>query len=164
VGRQTALLVDSRAHYLSGEERQTIRSHYCVEWSPGEWSSERQPIAGRIRFALVLTLLNRSKDGRRCRFACKAKGLRWKLLKAPGRPRTADEIERIQGAWFNLGHEIAPSTIAEILKRKGIEPAPGGVGRRVEGISEAALGTDCGSGNASRSDDQTVDAAVRAYP
>ncbi len=61
--------------------------------------------------------------------------------RGPGRPKTADEIEtlvvqlaeenrdwgyrRIQGALFNLGHEIAPSTIAEILERKGIEPAPG---------------------------------------
>jgi putative transposase len=60
--------------------------------------------------------------------------------RGPGRPKTADEIEtlvvrlaeenrdwgyrRIQGALFNLGHEIAPSTIAEILERKGIEPAP----------------------------------------
>src|SRR6266850_1721448 len=58
----------------------------------------------------------------------------------PGRPRTAGEIEvlvvgmaeenrdwgyrRIQGALFNLGHELARSTIAEILKRHGIEPAP----------------------------------------
>jgi hypothetical protein len=57
-----------------------------------------------------------------------------------GRPRTADEIEilvirmakenwdcgyrRIQGALSNLGHEIARSTIADILKRRGIEPAP----------------------------------------
>jgi putative transposase len=31
---------------------------------------------------------------------------------------------RIQGALFNLGHELARSTIAEILKRHGIEPAP----------------------------------------
>ena len=60
--------------------------------------------------------------------------------RAPGRPRTADEIEssvirlahenrdwgyeRIQGALFNLGHSVARSTIAEILKRHGIEPAP----------------------------------------
>src|SRR6476660_4994714 len=60
--------------------------------------------------------------------------------RGPGRPRTADEIEtlvirmaeenrdwgyrRIQGALFNLGHEIARSTIAQILKRHGIEPAP----------------------------------------
>ena len=60
--------------------------------------------------------------------------------RGPGRPRTADEIEtlvirmaeenrdwgyrRIQGALFNLGHEIAPSTIADILHRRGIEPAP----------------------------------------
>ena len=58
----------------------------------------------------------------------------------PGRPKTADEIEtlvaklaeenrdwgyrRIQGALFNLVHEIAHSTIAEILERKGIEPVP----------------------------------------
>src|ERR1700674_5338286 len=60
--------------------------------------------------------------------------------RGPGRPRTAAEIEvlvvgmaeenrdwgyrRIQGALFNLGHELARSTIAEILKRHGIEPAP----------------------------------------
>jgi transposase InsO family protein len=58
----------------------------------------------------------------------------------PGRPRTAREIEalvvrmaeenrdwgyrRIQGALSNLGHEIARSTIAQILERHGIEPAP----------------------------------------
>jgi putative transposase len=58
----------------------------------------------------------------------------------PGRPRIASEIEalvvriaeenlswgyrRIQGALSNLGHELARSTIAEILARHGIEPAP----------------------------------------
>jgi hypothetical protein len=31
---------------------------------------------------------------------------------------------RIQGALSNLGHEIARSTIAQILERHGIEPAP----------------------------------------
>ena len=31
---------------------------------------------------------------------------------------------RIQGALFNLGHDIARSTIADILRRHGIEPAP----------------------------------------
>ena len=31
---------------------------------------------------------------------------------------------RIQGALSNLGHAIARSTIAEILERHGIEPAP----------------------------------------
>ncbi len=57
----------------------------------------------------------------------------------PGRPRTANEIEelvvrmaeenrdwgyrRIQGALSNLGHDLARSTIAEILERHGIEPA-----------------------------------------
>src|SRR5215469_13709688 len=60
--------------------------------------------------------------------------------RGPGRPRTAAELEalvvrmasenrdwgyrRIQGALFNLGHELARSTIAEILQRHGIEPAP----------------------------------------
>ena len=58
----------------------------------------------------------------------------------PGRPRKAREVEalavrmaeenrdwgyrRIQGALSNLGHEIARSTIADILQRHGIEPAP----------------------------------------
>jgi putative transposase len=60
--------------------------------------------------------------------------------RAPGRPRIAKEIEtlvvqmagenrqwgyrRIQGAMANLGHELARSTIAQILERHGIEPAP----------------------------------------
>jgi putative transposase len=60
--------------------------------------------------------------------------------RAPGRPRTAGETEslvvrmaeenrdwgyrRIQGALSNLGHELARSTIAQILERHGIEPAP----------------------------------------
>jgi hypothetical protein len=57
-----------------------------------------------------------------------------------GRPRTAGEIEalvvrmaeenrdwgyrRIEGALSNLGHDLARSTIAQILERHGIEPAP----------------------------------------
>ncbi|MGH9627374.1 MAG: integrase core domain-containing protein, partial [Bryobacteraceae bacterium] len=60
--------------------------------------------------------------------------------RGPGRPRTAADIEkvvvqmaqenrdwgyrRIQGALSNLGHELARSTIADILERHGIEPAP----------------------------------------
>jgi putative transposase len=60
--------------------------------------------------------------------------------RGPGRPPTAAQLEalvirmakenrdwgyrRIQGALFNLGHELARSTIAEILKRRGMEPAP----------------------------------------
>ncbi len=60
--------------------------------------------------------------------------------RGPGRPRTAGELEalvvrmaeenrdwgyrRIQGALSNLGHELARSTIAEMLKRHGIELAP----------------------------------------
>jgi transposase len=60
--------------------------------------------------------------------------------RSPGRPRTADEVEalvvrmaqenrdwgyrRIEGALSNLGHELARSTIAAILQRQGIEPAP----------------------------------------
>jgi len=73
----------------------------------------------------------------------------WKLIaqkydgtahRSPGRPRTAGEIEalvvrmaeenrdwgygRIEGALSNLGHELARVTIAQILERHGIEPAP----------------------------------------
>jgi putative transposase len=60
--------------------------------------------------------------------------------RGPGRPSTAAEVEqivvqmaeenrdwgyrRIQGALSNLGHKLARSTIADILERHGIEPAP----------------------------------------
>jgi hypothetical protein len=60
--------------------------------------------------------------------------------RGPGRPRTRDKIEdlvvrlatenrdwgyrRIQGALANLGHEVARGTIANILKERGLEPAP----------------------------------------
>jgi TonB dependent receptor-like, beta-barrel/HTH-like domain len=58
----------------------------------------------------------------------------------PGRPRIQEQLEslvirmaeenrtwgyrRIQGALSNLGHKLARSTIADILHRHGIEPAP----------------------------------------
>ena len=58
----------------------------------------------------------------------------------PGRPRTANDIEnlvvcmaqdnrdwgyrRIMGAISNLGHNLARGTVANILKKHGIEPAP----------------------------------------
>src|SRR3954468_7763910 len=60
--------------------------------------------------------------------------------RGPGRPRTSGEIEalvvrlaeenrewgyrRLQGALSHLGHELARSTIAAILERHGLEPAP----------------------------------------
>ncbi|MHC4944162.1 MAG: integrase core domain-containing protein [Planctomycetota bacterium] len=60
--------------------------------------------------------------------------------KGPGRPPVMKKItelvvrmatenkpwgyDRIQGALQNLGHKVASSTIANILKRHGIEPAP----------------------------------------
>src|SRR6266566_6930573 len=60
--------------------------------------------------------------------------------RTPGRPRTATEISdlvvrmaeenrgrgyrRIQGALSNLDHVLARTTIADILKRHGIDPAP----------------------------------------
>ena len=58
--------------------------------------------------------------------------------KGPSRPRVAQEItdlvllmakeniswgyDRIQGALANLGHNIAPNTVKNILKRHGIDP------------------------------------------
>ena len=60
--------------------------------------------------------------------------------RGPGRPRTPNEIQllvvrmatenrdwgyrRIEGALANLGHEVARSTVANILKEHGLEPAP----------------------------------------
>jgi putative transposase len=60
--------------------------------------------------------------------------------RGPGRPHTRDEIQRlvvsmatenrdwgyrrIQRALANLGHEVARSAIANILKEHGLEPAP----------------------------------------
>src|SRR5215468_5780487 len=60
--------------------------------------------------------------------------------RSPGRPRTEANIEslvvqmavenrawgytRIVGALLNLGHNLARGTVANILKRNGIEPAP----------------------------------------
>ncbi len=60
--------------------------------------------------------------------------------KGPGRPRVSEEItelvlrmarenptwgyDRLQGALANLGHTVSSSTVANILKRHGIPPAP----------------------------------------
>src|SRR5262245_36389735 len=61
-------------------------------------------------------------------------------VRGPGRPLTSTDISnlvirmaeenrgwgylRIQGALSNLGHLVARTTIANILRRNGIEPAP----------------------------------------
>ncbi len=60
--------------------------------------------------------------------------------RGPGRPRTQADLQqlvirmasenrdwgyrRIQGALANLGHEVARSTIANLLRERGLEPAP----------------------------------------
>jgi len=70
-----------------------------------------------------------------------------------GRPRTAADIaalvtrmaednrnwgyRRIQGALANLGHLLAHNTIADILRRHGIEPAPERI--RTAGPSQKSL-------------------------
>lgn len=62
------------------------------------------------------------------------------VRKGPGRPRVSQEItamllrmasenpawgyDRLQGALANLGHNVSSTTVANILKRHGIEPAP----------------------------------------
>jgi transposase len=61
-------------------------------------------------------------------------------IRKPGRPRKAEEIRelvvgmaaenrlwgytRISGALYNLGYEISRSTVCELLKSAGMEPAP----------------------------------------
>ena len=67
--------------------------------------------------------------------------MKWTFLRrGPGRPRVMAAIEklvmrmatenprwgytRIQGALSNLGHKVARGTVANILRREGIEPAP----------------------------------------
>ena len=83
------------------------------------------------------------------------------VKRGPGRPRSADEIEtrvrrmaeenrewgyrRIQGVRSHLGHEIAGSTIADILQRHGIEPAPERKRKTTwKGVSWPSRGTDRG--------------------
>src|SRR5437879_2008557 len=72
-----------------------------------------------------------------------------------GRPRTAADIaalvtrmaednrdwgyRRIQGAVANLGHLLAHNTIADILRRHGIEPAPERIRKRHGRSSSAAI-------------------------
>jgi putative transposase len=77
----------------------------------------------------------------------------------PGRPRTPAEISdlvirmaeenrswgyrRIQGALTNLGHMLARTTIANILQRHGIEPAPERSRKTTwKGISQSPLGSN----------------------
>ena len=82
-------------------------------------------------------------------------------FRTPGRRRTAKEIaalvvrmaeenrawgyRRIQGALANLGHILAHNTIANILKRHGIEPAPERSPEgNLEGVPQPTLGADRG--------------------
>src|SRR5215468_7773481 len=149
-----SFLVVSMAGWLNQKQQQII--DYLVE----ENRVLREQIGcRRLRF----------NDDQRRRLAAKAKKLGRKILaqvativtpetllawhrkliaqkydgaayRSPGRPRTADEIEklvirmaeenrdwgyrRIEGTLSNLGHELARSTIAAILERHGMEPAP----------------------------------------
>jgi hypothetical protein len=79
-----------------------------------------------------------------------------------GRPRKSEEMEdlvvrmakgnrswgyrRIQGALCNLGHQVDRGTIAEMLARHGIEPAPERRKTSWEGVPKATLGPDRGRG------------------
>ena len=83
--------------------------------------------------------------------------MKWTFLrKGPGRPRVMGTIQdlvvrmasenprwgytRIQGALSNLGHKVARGTVANILRREGIEPAPTrGDAHALVGVSQGAL-------------------------
>lgn len=82
--------------------------------------------------------------------------------RGPGRPRIAQDLEalvvrlseenrdwgyrRLQGALSHLGHELARSTIAAILKRHGIEPVPGRNRKTTWKEFRAPWGADRGRG------------------
>jgi hypothetical protein len=109
-------------------------AHYREHWADGgRPQTAEDPIFGPHEIATIVTpetllawhrqLIAHKYDG---------SGKR-----GPGRPRTLGEIEalvtrmaeenrdwgyrRIQGALSNLGHEIARSTIAQILERHGLD-------------------------------------------
>ncbi len=51
---------------------------------------------------------------------------------------------RIQGALANLGHKVGRGTVANVLNRNGIEPAPERSKRRGGNVSQGALENFCG--------------------
>jgi transposase InsO family protein len=77
--------------------------------------------------------------------------------RAPGRPRTAPTVRalvlkmardnpvwgyrRIHGELVGLGHKLAPSTVWQILKDAGIDPAPGRSGQSWRAFLEAQAAT-----------------------
>ena len=96
-------LVTSVAGWLNQRQQHVIE--YLIE----ENRTLREQIGNRrLRFT----------DNQRRRLAAKAKRLGRKVL------AQVATIERIQGALANLGYTIGRTTIADVLKRHGIEPAP----------------------------------------
>jgi putative transposase len=105
----------------------------------------------RRRLAAKASLLGRKRLAEVAKVVTPETLLKWhrKLIarkydggarRRPGRPTTKKEIEalvvrmakenrdwgylRIKGALSNLGHDLARTTIADMLKRNGLEPAP----------------------------------------
>jgi hypothetical protein len=57
-----------------------------------------------------------------------------------------DAIDRLVGALANLGHAAAPSTIAAILLRNGVDPTGAEPQNQWEGIPDTTLGSHRGGG------------------
>jgi transposase InsO family protein len=123
LGGRGAEALDQHAEVAGQIRKLRQRAHLQVRAAVGG-----QLVFRRLRLAIVphRALIARKYDGH--------------LRRGPGRPRVTAEIRewvvrtatenrswgytRIQGALANLDHHVSRGTIANILRQRGIEPAP----------------------------------------